>query len=94
MRGLFSLPGIKYEALDEEISEIAEIVDIRLNLQRKIGVKDDELSPLAERMKDFTFIQEWKFLFTDGISDIIFLECVLKIREHQRCRLREVVTSL
>jgi hypothetical protein len=37
MRGLFSLPGIKYEALDEEISEISEIVDIRLNLKRKIG---------------------------------------------------------
>ena len=73
MRGLFSLPGIKYEALDEEISEISEIVDIRLNLQRKIGVKDDELSPLAERMKGFSFITEWKFLFCDGMTDIIFL---------------------
>jgi len=73
MRGLFSLPGIKYAALDEEISEISEIVDIRLNLQRKIGVKDDELSPLAERMKEYSFITEWKFLFSDGMTDIIFL---------------------
>ena len=73
MRSLFSLPGSNYETLDEEISEISEIVDIRLRLKQKIGIKDEELSPLAERMKNFEFLSEWKFLFCDGISDVIFL---------------------